>query len=72
MSYQFEAHHHGNNDRLGLAAMIETFANDQWFAAHMDNEQAASAMLDRFTKLVRQELELIEVVARPINSGLAE
>jgi hypothetical protein len=63
MSYRFETHHHGNNDRLGLAAMLETFANDQSFAAHADPEQAAAAMLDRFTKLDRQELELIEVVA---------
>ncbi|MEO9595373.1 hypothetical protein [Rhodopirellula bahusiensis] len=52
MSYRFEA-------------MLEAFSNDQWYAAHMDSEQAAAAMLDRFTRLVRQELELelIEVKA---------
>ena len=45
--------------------MLEAFANDQRHAAHMSSEQAAAAMLDRFTRLVRQELELIEVKAVP-------
>jgi hypothetical protein len=69
MSYRFEVNHHGSDDRLRLAAMLEAFANDQWHAAHMDAEQAAAAMLDRFARLVRQELELIEVVAAPTDSA---
>lgn len=55
--------------------MLESFANDQWFAAQMESEQveseqAAAAMLNRFTKSVRQELELTEVVAVSIDGNL--
>lgn len=60
MSYRFDVHHHGNSDRLGLAAMLREYANDQWIADHYTNEQAAAAVLDRFSRLVQQEFEVTE------------
>lgn len=66
MSYQFKVEHHGQSDRLGLAAELQAFADQEWTAEHMTPEQAAHAILDRFTRVVRQEIELLEVAAEPI------
>ncbi len=61
----FTAHHHGT-DKLGLAALQEAFANDQWIGEHYSEEQACELLLDRFKKLVVAELEMVEVrVVRP-------
>ena len=30
-------------DKLGLRAICERYVNDQWFASHMTDEQAAEA-----------------------------
>tara|TARA_A100001391_G_scaffold180042_1_gene145306 strand:- start:1778 stop:1996 length:219 start_codon:yes stop_codon:yes gene_type:complete len=67
--YRFETRHHGNHDQLGLAALLEAYANDQWHAGHIDAEQAAEVMLERFVKLVRHDLELIELIAKPVIDG---
>ncbi len=56
----FTAHHHGI-DKLGLAALLETFANDQWIGEHYSEEQAVEAVMDRFRRLVVAELEMVEV-----------
>ncbi len=66
MSYQYHVDHHGDRDRLGLAAELQAFADQEWTAEHMTPEQAAAAVMDRFVRVVRQELELIELTARPI------
>jgi hypothetical protein len=55
MSYRFETHHHGNNDRLGLAAKLAAFLDRQWLAIRTDHCQAAAAMPDRFTKLIQHD-----------------
>ncbi len=61
----FQAIHHGT-DKLGLAALLEAFANDQWIGEHYSEEQACELLLDRFKKLVVAELEMVEVrVVRP-------
>ncbi|WP_302120516.1 hypothetical protein [Allorhodopirellula heiligendammensis] len=36
---------------------------------HIDAKQAAEVMLDRFVRLVRHDLELIELVATPVSEG---
>lgn len=46
-------------DRLGIRALCEQYVNDQWFAAHMTDEQAAEALLDQFKRAVAGELELL-------------
>jgi hypothetical protein len=58
---EFTTIHHGDCDKLGLAAELERFANDQWLGAHYTKEQAVSAIMDRFRRLIDQELELIEL-----------
>jgi hypothetical protein len=58
---EFTTIHHGERDKLGLAAELERFANDQWLGAHYSQEQALSAIMDRFRRLIDQELELIEL-----------
>jgi len=58
---EFTTIHHGDFDKLGLAAELERFANDQWLGAHYTKEQAVSAIMDRFRRLIDQELELIEL-----------
>ncbi len=59
-SEHFTAHHHGI-DKLGLARLLEEFANDQWIGEHYSEEQACDLLLDRFKKLVEVELEMVEV-----------
>ncbi len=56
----FQAIHHGT-DKLGLARLLEAFANDQWIGEHYSDEQACELLLDRFKKLVDAELEMVEV-----------
>ena len=58
---EFTAIHHGEFDKLGLVAELEPFANDQWLGVHYTEEQAVSAIMDRFRRLIDQELQLIEL-----------
>jgi hypothetical protein len=58
---EFTTIHHGEVDKLGLASELERFANDQWIGSHYTEEQAISLVMDRFKKLVQQELELVEL-----------
>jgi hypothetical protein len=51
-------------DKLGLRAVCERYVNEQWYAAHMTDEQAAEALLDQFKRAVAGELELLVVEAR--------
>ncbi|MEM1228060.1 MAG: hypothetical protein AAGJ40_20410 [Planctomycetota bacterium] len=67
--YKFEARHHGDHDRLGLAAMLEAYANDQWVAEHLSAEETARVILDRFGRLVAQEMQLIELTAKQATAG---
>lgn len=60
---RFTAHHHGTN-KLGLAALLEAFANDQWIGEHYTEEQAVEVVMDRFRRLVEAELEMVEVRAK--------
>ena len=63
MSLWFTTIHHGEVDKLGLASELERFANDQWIGAHYSNDQAISTVMDRFRRMIEQELELIELRA---------
>ncbi len=49
------------DDRLGLAKLLETFANDQWLPAHCTAEQAKAIVLDQFKRRIAHDLELIEL-----------
>ncbi len=51
MGYQFTVEHHAELDRLGLAAELRAFANQEWTAEHMIPEHAAASTLDRFTTM---------------------
>jgi hypothetical protein len=59
----FQTIHHGKIDKLGLASELEQFANDQWVGAHYSEEDAVATVMERFRKMVDQELQLIELRA---------
>ena len=63
MGLWFTSIHHGEVDKLGLASELERFANDQWIGAHYSNDDAIATVMDRFRKMIEQELELIELRA---------
>ncbi|MEM6778224.1 MAG: hypothetical protein AAF670_11260 [Planctomycetota bacterium] len=63
--YEFETCHHGDHDRLGL----EAYANEQWVAGHLSAEDTARVILDRFGRLVEQEMQLIELTAKRATAG---
>jgi hypothetical protein len=46
MARTFRTVHHGE-DKLGLAALLEAFAYDQWLGEHYTDEQAAEALMER-------------------------
>jgi hypothetical protein len=49
------------SDPLGLAKMVEQFANDQWIADHYTPEQAVEFVLDRFKRRIAADLEQMEL-----------
>ena len=51
-------------NRLGLRALLERYANEQWVAVHMTPEQAAESVLDCFKRAVLQELKLLDLECR--------
>ena len=63
MGLWFQTIHHGETDKLGLASELERFANDQWIGAHYTNENAIATVMDRFRRMIDQELKLIELRA---------
>ena len=63
MSFWFQTIHHGEVDKFGLASELERFANDQWVGEHYTFEQASSLVMERFKKMIEQELNLIELRA---------
>ena len=60
---RFTVHHHGQ-DKLGLMALLQRYADEQWVGKHYSEEQAAEAVMDRFQRAVRAELEMIELSAQ--------
>ena len=63
MGFFFQSIHHGDVDKFGLASELERFANDQWVGEHYTFEQASSLVMERFKKMIEQELKLIELRA---------
>lgn len=63
MGLWFTTIHHGEVDKFGLASELERFANDQWIGAHYSNEDAIATVMDRFRRMIEQELQLIELRA---------
>ncbi len=53
----FQAIHHGT-DKLGLARLLEEFANDQWIGEHYSEEQAFEAVMDRFKRPMEAKMQL--------------
>jgi hypothetical protein len=47
--------------RLGLRELLRSYANEQWIAGHYTLEEAADISLDCFKRLVKRELELLEL-----------
>jgi hypothetical protein len=45
-------------DRLGLRAVLERYANDQWLPVHYAEEQGAEIVFDQFKRQVERELKL--------------
>jgi hypothetical protein len=48
-------------NRLGLRELCQQFADDEWVADHLTDEEAGESVLDRFKRTVRAELELLKV-----------
>ncbi len=46
-------------DKLGLRAMLEHYANDQWLPDYYDEEQRVGIFFDKFKRQVEQELKLL-------------
>ncbi len=46
------------SDKLGLRAVLEHYANDQWMAVHYTDEQRFEIVPDQFKRQVQQELKL--------------
>jgi len=40
-------------NRLGLRELCQHFADDEWVADHLTDEEAAESVLDRFKRAVR-------------------
>ena len=51
-------------NRLGMRELCQRFADDEWVADHLTDEEAAESVLDRFKRAVRAELELLTVECR--------
>ncbi len=49
------------SDKLGLRAVLERYANDQWMAVHYTDEQRVEVMLDQFKRQVQQELLVLKI-----------
>ena len=64
VGFFFQTIHHGDVDKFGLASELERFANDQWVGEHYTFEQASSLVMERFKKMIEQELKLIELRAQ--------
>jgi hypothetical protein len=48
-------------NRFGLRELCQRFADEQWVATHLKPDVAAESVLKEFKRLVKQELELLEV-----------
>ncbi len=46
-------------DKLGLRAVLERYANDQWLPDHDNEEQRVGIVFDQFKRQVQQELKLL-------------
>ncbi len=46
-------------DKLGLRAVLERYANDQWLTDHYTEQQRAEIVFDQFKRQVKQELKLL-------------
>lgn len=49
---------------IGLTAMLEQYANDQWIGEHFTEKQAVESMLDMFKRQLATDLEKLELVCR--------
>ena len=47
------------SDKLGLRAVLEGYANDQWLAVRYTEQQRAQIVFDQFKRQVEQELKLL-------------
>ena len=48
-------------NRLRLRELLQRYADEQWVADHLTDEQVAESMLDCFKRAVAQELELLDL-----------
>ncbi len=46
-------------DKLGLRAMLDRYANDQWLPEYYNDEQRVGIVFYRFKRQVEQELKLL-------------
>lgn len=63
MGFRFTTTHNGETDTLGLASELERFANCQWVGDHYTLEQATALVMDRFKRMIEQQLQLIDLQA---------
>ncbi len=46
-------------DKLGLRAVLERYANDQWLPNYYYDDKRVGIVFDQFTRQVEQELKLV-------------
>ncbi len=46
-------------DKLGLRAVLERYAHDQWLPDYYYDEQRVGIVIDQFKRQVQQELKLL-------------
>ncbi len=46
-------------DKLGLCAVLERYANDEWLPDYYNEEQRVGIVFDQFKRQVEQELKLL-------------
>ena len=48
-------------NRLGLRELLQRYADEQWVADHITDEQVAASMFVCFQRALRYELELLDL-----------
>ena len=53
-------------NKLGFRELLQRYADEQWLASHMTDEQAAESVLDCFNRAIAQELQLLALECRSV------
>jgi len=66
--FKYEATAKGT-DEFGLRAMLQSCADGYWTPNHVDEEEAATMVLEAFKRKMSAQLELLDLKARRIQTS---